>query len=62
MREENYLVSWIKYDRNLPQWRPIYKFQECTSLEKAEKLKSNIQKQTSVFTKIFISKILCDKK
>lgn len=61
MQGENYLVSWVKYDRSSPQWRPIYKFQECTSLEKAEKLKSNIQKQTNVLTKIFISKILCKK-
>lgn len=39
-----YFVSWIIWNRNTSKWRPIYKFDRCATLKKAEKLKSNLLK------------------
>lgn len=50
-----YFVNWIVWNRDSPKWRPIYKFQRCTTLEKAERLKSNLIKQTS-FIEVHITK------
>jgi hypothetical protein len=52
-----YLVSWIIWNRNNPKWRAIYKFQKCSTEEKANRLKSNLLKQTS-FIEVYISKII----
>ena len=52
-----YLVSWIIYNRDSPKWRPIYKFTKCSTLEKADRFKNNLLKQTS-FIQIYISKII----
>lgn len=52
-----YMVSWIIWNRDSPQWRPIYKFQKCSTVEKAERFKRNLLKQTS-FIEVYISKIL----
>lgn len=52
-----YLVAWIIWDRTNPEWRPIYKFQKCTTLIKANRLKNNLLKQTS-FIEVTISEIV----
>lgn len=52
-----YLVSWIIWNRDLPKWRPIYKFTRCKTLIKAERLKKNLIKQTS-FIEVIISEII----
>ena len=53
----NYLVSWIIWNRDTPEWRPVYKFQKCSTEDKANRLKSNLEKQTR-FIDVYISKIL----
>lgn len=50
-----YIVCWIIWNRNNPQWRPIYKFKHCSTEEKANKLKTNLLKQTN-FIDIYITK------
>lgn len=52
-----YLVSWIIWNRNAPEWKPIYKFQKCSSLDKAKRMKTNLLKQTS-FIEVTISEII----
>jgi hypothetical protein len=52
-----YLVSWIIWNRDSPQWRPKHKLQKCASLDKAERLKKNLLKQTS-FIEVTISEII----
>lgn len=34
-----YLVSWIIWDRTTAEWKPIYKFQKCSTEEKANRMK-----------------------
>ena len=53
-----YLVSWVKYNRDSPKWREIKKFQRCSSLVKANRLKANLQKQLDKFSQVTISEIL----
>jgi len=55
--EQGYLVSWIIWDRKNPTWKPIYKFQKCSSEEKANRFKTNLLKQTH-FIEVYISKII----
>jgi hypothetical protein len=57
MEKERYIVSWIKWDRTNPQWKPIYKFAMCASESKALKLKENLLKQTR-FIEVYVSKII----
>jgi hypothetical protein len=38
-----YFVCWRTWNRDLPQWRPILKFQRCKTLEKAERMKKNLE-------------------
>ncbi len=52
-----YLVSWTTWNRDSPMWRPTHKFQKCASLDKAERLKTNLLKQTS-FIEVTISEII----
>ena len=52
-----YFVNWIIWNRGDPKWKPIYKFDRCTTLKKAERLKSNLLKQTS-FIEVYITKAL----
>ena len=52
-----YIVSWIIWDRTNPKWIPKYKFQKCSSEDKANRIKSNLLKQTS-FIEVYISKII----
>lgn len=52
-----YFVCWIIWNRDKPVWRPIYKFKQCSTEEKANRLKANLSKQTS-FSEIWITKIL----
>jgi len=40
-----YFVNWIIWNRDSPEWRPIYKFDRCSTLEKAERLKAKKQKE-----------------
>lgn len=55
--KNQYLVSWIKWDRTSPQWRPIYKFQRSSTLDKANRLKQNLLKQTR-FIEVTVSKTI----
>lgn len=52
-----YFVNWIIWNRDSSQWRPIYKFDRCSTQEKAERLKANLLKQTQ-FVDVFITKII----
>jgi hypothetical protein len=52
-----YLVSWIIWNRDLPKWRPVYKFTKCSTEEKANRLKQNLLNQTR-FIEVYISKIV----
>lgn len=52
-----YFVNWIIWNRDSPEWRPIYKFDRCSTLEKAERLKNNLLKQTS-FIEVYITKAI----
>lgn len=52
-----YMVSWKIWNRNSSKWRPIYKFAECTTEDKANKLKKNLLNQTN-FIEVIISKII----
>lgn len=56
-KDKPYLVSWIIWNRDKPEWRPIYKFQKCSSLIKAERMKKNLLKQTS-FIEVTISQVV----
>ena len=52
-----YLVSWTRWDRTNPEWKPIHKFQKCANIEKALRLKNNLLKQTN-FIDVDVSMIL----
>lgn len=52
-----YFVCWIIWNRDKPEWTPIYKFQRCTTEIKATRLKQNLLKQTS-FIEVHITKLL----
>ncbi len=42
-----FVVYWTKWDRTTPQWRPINKWQRCSTLNKAGRLKKLLLSQTS---------------
>ncbi len=52
-----YLVAWVKWDRSLPTWRPIYKFARCTTEAKANRLKASLLKQRR-FIDVYVTEIL----
>ena len=52
-----YFVCWIKWNRDSPEWKPIYKFEQCSTEEKANKLKENLSKQCT-FIDIWITKLI----
>lgn len=43
-----YIVCWTKWDRTKPRWKPINKFQNCSTLEKAERLKKLLESQVKI--------------
>ena len=53
---EIYLVNWVIWDRSSPNWRPICKFAKCSTEQKAQRLKTNLLKQTS-FIEVYITKL-----
>lgn len=55
--KNKYLVSWIIWNRDLPQWKPIYKFQRCKTEDKAKRMKQNLMKQT-MFIEVYISHLI----
>jgi hypothetical protein len=55
--KHTHVVCWIKWNRDNPKWRPIYKFIKCENLVKAERLKNNLIKQTS-FIEVYITKLI----
>jgi len=52
-----YFVNWIIWNRDKPEWRGIYKFQRCSTIQKAERLKENLLKQTS-FIEVYITELV----
>lgn len=52
-----YIVSWTIWNRDSPEWRPIYKYQKCSTEDKANRLKKNLLSQTT-FIDVEISKII----
>ena len=57
---KDYFVNWIIWNRDTPDWRPIYKFERCSSEIKAIRFKNNLEKQTS-FIDVYITKIIEEK-
>jgi len=51
-----YFVCWRTWNRDSPKWRAILKFQRCKSLEKAERMKKNLLKQTK-FIDVWITEL-----
>ena len=52
-----YFVCWIIWNRDSPEWRPIYKFEQCSTEKKAIRFKENLIKQTS-FIDVYITKLI----
>lgn len=50
-----YVVYWNKCDTRLPEWKAIPKWQSCESLEKARKLKNNLESQDGFRSNIYIA-------
>lgn len=51
-----YFVCWTKWNKTKPKWRPIRKFQRCSTFEKAKRLKKLLESQVKIIH-VYISKV-----
>jgi len=42
--KSKFIVYWTKWDRTLPKWRAINKWERCSTLKKAERRKTELLK------------------
>lgn len=42
-----FVVYWTKWDRTNPEWRAINKWQRCSTIDKANRLKTLLLSQTN---------------
>lgn len=51
-----FIICWTKWDRTNSQWRAINKWQRCSTLKKAERVKENLLK--TPFIDVYITQQL----
>lgn len=47
-----YIVTWVTYNRDKPEWREIKNFTQCSTLDKANRAKKNLESQKAYNVKI----------